>query len=210
MSATTVSNPLRYRGSHNWYVDIAVREAEQLGFAMQYASHPSGIGCFILRFIVHGKGIDPKNYKHLTFREEAKFLIPATPTTSAEVFNGVRLNKIAIPVFKPAVQHHEVAGFAFKFGVWPLVTQWVAAQVEAEGFTLTVENLQAIIRDLVILPSTPEESVTCLLEFPDLTAPEQQAAALKLVKKPVEDEDEDDSDIEEDGDEDEDDKEWLN
>ena len=57
----------------------------------------------------------------------------------------------------------------------------------------------------MILPTTAPGSVECIIEFPKLDAPEQQAAALKLVQKP---------EPEADGrrqDEDEtDEKEWLN
>ena len=139
MSASTAPNaPLRYRGYNSHYVDIAVRGAdEHLGFAIEYAVHPSGVGCFILRFIAHGKGVDPKNYKHLTYRESAKFVIPATETSpTAEIFKGLRLTKVAIPVFKPAIQRHEVGTFGDQFNVWAPLTEWVAAQVAAEGFSV--------------------------------------------------------------------------
>ena len=80
MTANTPHTPLfAIVAQNNQYVDIAVRGTdEHLGFAIEYAAHPTGIGCFILRFVVHGKGVDPKNYKHLTYRESAQFLIPAT------------------------------------------------------------------------------------------------------------------------------------
>ena len=198
-----MATALRYRGYQSLYVDIASRGKESLGLSVQYAVHPSNIGCFILRFIVHGKGIDPKNYTHLTYREPAEFLIePTAEQPTAEKFKGVRLNKIALPVFKPAVRHHEVDSYALKFAVWSQVTDWVAAQVVAEGFTITVTDLAAEIRGLVVPDTTVH--VENILQFPDLTAPEQQAAALKLVKKPEPEPDEDE-DVE--GDEP---KEWLN
>ena len=195
----TTTTPLRYRGQNSRYVDIAVRNQEHLGFAIEYALHPSGIGCFILRFVVHGKGIDPKNYKHLTYRESAQFLISETATSSAEVIDGVRLNKLAIKAFEPAVPKHEVHKFAVKFGTWNLLSEWVAEQVEAEGFTVTVD-LQHEIQSQFIPPVTPEETVKSIIELPNLAAPEEKAAALKLVKKPKADPDDDfDEDEDEDG-----------
>jgi hypothetical protein len=207
MSATATS-PLRYRGWRSQYVDIASRNANEfLGLAIEYAVHPNGLGCFILRFIVHGKGVTESKYQHLTYREPAEFIIPGGEGKSAEKFKGLRLNKVAVPVFAPAVYRHEVDHFATKFNLWPVLTEWIAEQVVAEGFTIAVEDLQAIIRELVVLPASPEEGVKSVLEFPDLNAPEQKVFAMKQVKKPAPEPDEDIED--EDGDEDED-KEWLN
>ena len=208
MTASTAPNaPLRYRGYNSQYVDIAVRGAdEHLGLAIEYAAHPSGIGCFIVRFIAHGKGVDPKSFKHLTYRESAKFLIPPTEgNPTPEIFKGLRLTKVAIPVFKPAIQRHEVAVFGDQFNVWPQVAGWVVEQATTEGFTITVPNLESTIRDLVVLPTTAPGTVESVLDFPKLDAPEQKAAALKLVKNPEPEE----VDDEEDGEE-SDDKEWLN
>jgi hypothetical protein len=206
--ATATQTPLRYQGWQSSYVDIATRHTEHLGLAVEYAVHPSGIGCFIVRLVAHGKGVNPVNYKHLTYREPAKFVVPASAAHPVpEKITGLRLNKIALPVFAPAVQRHEIDHFATKFGVWTAVSEWLAAQVASEGFTLTVDLPQEL-RNLLVIPTTPEATVTSALTFPDLTAPEQTAAALKLVKKPEPDEDDVEDD---DGDEDETEgKDWLN
>lgn len=200
-----MTEPLRYRGQSNSYVDIAIRGTdEHLGLGLDYAVHPqTGVGCFLVRFVVHGPGVEPTKYhNHLTYREMAKFVLPATATTGAEVFHGVRLNKLAIPVFQPAVRKRELDKFAQKFGIWPMLTEWIAEQVTADGFTVTVE-LQQEIQKLLVDPPTPEESVKSVIEFPDLTAPEHKALAMKQAQKPVavdEDEDEDDGEK----------KDWLN
>jgi hypothetical protein len=210
MSATATS-PLRYRGWRSTYADVASRNGNEfLGLSIEYAAHPSGIGCFILRFIVHGKGVDPKNYKHLTYREMAEFVIPGGEGKSSEKFKGLRLNKIAVPVFSPAVFRHEVDEFATKFNLWPVLTEWIAEQIAAEGFTVTVENLQETIRSLAILPSSEAGAVKSVLEFPDLNAPEQKVFAMKQAKKPAPEPTEDEDLDDEDGDGDEEDKEWLN
>jgi hypothetical protein len=191
-------------------VDIASRNtSEFLGLAIEYAVHPNGLGCFILRFIVHGTGVmdDPAKYKHLTYREPAEFIIPGGEGKSAEKFKGLRLNKVAVPVFSPAVFKHEVDHFATKFNLWPVLTEWIAEQVVAEGFTVSVEDLQAIVRELVVPPQSVEGEVKSVLAFPDLSAPEQKVFAMKQAKKPAPEPEEDLDD--EDGDEDED-KEWLN
>lgn len=209
MSEVTVPvAPLRFRGHSSQYVDVAARGDERLAVAVEYAVHPSNVGCFILRFVAHGP-VDPKGFKHLTYRESAKFLIPATDKTSAEVFKGLRLNKLALPALKPAVQRHEVDQHAMKFGLWTALAEWVTAQALAEGFTLllTPGELSGIVRESVALPVTAGE-VENVFQVPDLTAPEHKAAALKLVQKPEPDEDEEDDSEDEDGDEDE--KEWLN
>jgi len=193
-------------------VDIASRNtSEFLGLAIEYAVHPNGLGCFILRFIVHGKGVmdDPAKYTHLTYREPAEFIIPASEGKSAEKFKGLRLNKVAVPVFSPAVFKHEVDQFATKFNLWPVLTEWIAEQVVAEGFTVAVGDLQATVRDLVVPPQSDEAGVKSVLEFPDLSAPEQKVFAMKQAKKPAPAPDPDEDIEDEDGDEDED-KEWLN
>ena len=201
--------PLRYQGyggSH--YVDIGAREGERLGLSVQYAIHPTNVGCFIVRFVVHGEGVKPSNFKHLTYREEAaKFVIAATATTSAESFKGIRLNKLALPVFKPAVQRHEVDEFALKFNVWNLMEEWITEQVQAEGFTL-IADLQKEIRNMVVLPMSDADSIKCVIEFPKLDSPEAKQAASKVMQKPAPDEDED-ADEDEDGEE-APEKDWLN
>jgi hypothetical protein len=208
LNDTLATTPLRYKGqSGNRYIDVAIRNEEHLGVSMEYAIHPSNIGCFIVRFVVHGKGVDPKNYTHLTYREPAKFIIPATNTESAEVFKGFRLNKVAITAFSPAIQRHEVTQVAEKLGTWAKLAAWVGEQIVAEGFTLTVPNLRSTLREMVVLPVTSGE-ITDVLEFPDLKAPEEQVKALKLVKKPEPEPDEEDEDG--DDDKDDDDPEWLN
>jgi hypothetical protein len=201
MSTTAPVAPLRYRGFSNNYVDVAVRGTdEHLGLSMDYAVHPSGVGCFIVRFIVHGAGVKPENYTHLTYRESAKFVVRATETTPAEMFKGVRLNKIAIPVFKPPVQKREIDTFATSLNIWPLVTEWIAEQITTEGFTVTVPDLQAEIRGLLVPATTPTEDVKSVIQFPDLTAPEQKAYAKGQMQKPVDEDDDEDTDEEDDED----------
>jgi hypothetical protein len=195
-------NPLHYHGSSNHYVDVAVRGGdEHLGLNVEYAVHPHGFGAFIVRFVVHGKGVDPKNYVHLTYRQSAKFIIPATKTTGAELFKGIRLNKVAIKAFEPAVQRFELDHFATKFGMWDTLTEWIADQITAEGFTFNpaITDFKETVKSLMVPKATPEDSVKSIIEFPDLNSPEQKAAALHLVQAPDEDEtDEDDSDEDDD------------
>lgn len=204
MSIASIA-PLKFRGQSSRYVDIGLRGDEHLAVSVEYAVHPSNVGCFIVRFVAHGK-TDPKAFKHLTYRESAQFLIPATGVTSAEVFNGLRLNKLAIPVSKPAIRPTEVGAFAEKHQVFDTLGEWIEAQALAENFALIVKVADALREQYAEPAPTPAESI---LELPDLTAPDQKAAALKLVKKPEPVEAEEDEDGEsEDGDED--DKEWLN
>ena len=212
--STAAAAPFRFRGTNARYVDIAARNEERIGLSVEYAAHPSNVGCFILRFVAHGQGLSPANYKHLTYRESAKFLVlSGGASLHAEVFKGTRLNKIAIKAFDPAVKPWEVDDFALKFDVWLKLSEWVAAQVLAEGFTLIDGiDLYKEIRESVVSKwaNTPSDNVKSVLEFPDLAAPEQQAAAMKLVKKPEPEPDDEDPDADEDEDSDDDPKGWLN
>jgi len=203
--AAAIETPFRYRGSASSYVDIALRGAdEHLGIALQYEKHPSsGIGCFIIRFVTHGKEATPTSYTHFTFREDkANFAAPGPDGSfqHAQVFRGIRLNKFAIPVFQPAVQKHELGKYADQFDVWDALSNWVDAQAKAEGFTVTVD-LPVILRGLVVPEETPEVEVKVILQFPDFQSPEYQVAAKGQVEKPapepVEDEDDEDNDAEE-------------
>lgn len=208
-----MSNPAfvlkEFRGWNSRYADIAARgDNEALAVAVEYAIHPSNVGCLIVRFVVHGEGAAPGNYKHLTFRESAKFVIPPSEENPhSQTFKALRLNKVAIPVFKPAVKRHEVEPYAEQFGTWVSLAAWIAEQVTAEGFTLLLapEALVALLRERIV--GTPTGEVQNVLELPDLTAPAQQASALKAVVKPEPDSDEDEEDEEE---EDDDTPDWLN
>lgn len=206
MAAEIVETPFRYRGQASTYVDIAVRGLdEHLGIALQYAKHPSGIGCFIIRFVTHGTEATPHKYTHFTFRADGAQFLSQTEAAHHVVFEGIRLNKFAIPVFKPAVGKQELDHFALKFNVWNLLEEWVIQQATAEGFTVTVD-VQKELRRLVVPEPTPEVAVESILSFPDFQSPEYQEAAKGQVEKPKPDpvEDEDGEDEESD-----DDKEWL-
>jgi len=181
--------PLRYFGSSNQYVDFAIRgEGEFLGVGVDYAKHPSGVGCFVVRFVAHGAA-NPLEFKHLSYREPAQFVIPSG--TMPELFEGFRLDKVAFGVFEPAVQKRELDFFATKYGVWSLLTNWIADQAMLEGFTVVVD-LEKEIKSLLIARPSNVDEVTCVLRFPDLTSPEYRAS-LKPVVKPEPEEDEDDN-----------------
>jgi hypothetical protein len=186
-------------------MDIASRldSKEWLGLAVDYAVHPSGVGCFILRFVVHGEGVSPvTKLVHFTFREKAKFVSfgPGMHT----MIKGIRVNKVAIPVFAPAIQKYEIEKYAEQFGIWAPITEWVAEQAKADGFELTVDLVKAL--PALLLGPVTEGDVKCIMEFPDLQGPEQQMASKHMMQKPEPD---DDPDADEE-DEDEDTKDWLN
>jgi len=197
--------PLRYRGSYSQYVDIAIRGEEHLGISAQYQIHPSNVGFVIIRFVSHGAGKPkPENYTRLSLREGAKF---KTFGDHSEVFHGVRLNKVAVPVFKPAVQPFEVGAFAVTSNLYPTLAAWVAEQITAEGFELTVPDVAALIQDQIEIQPTDPSTVESVVEFPDLTDPKNKTKAKKSYTPDPEPEDEED----EDGDEsDEESEDWLN
>lgn len=204
----TLVAPFRYRGAANAYVDIAVRGETSLGLGLQYAVHPTNVGYLIVRFVAHGGSVAPKGFTHLSYREPAQFAAAGEDGSyaHASVFNGARLNKVAIPVFSPAVHKLEVAEYAAEYDLWDKIAGWVTAQVTAEGFALTVEDLDAVIRDLVVPPAPPKtEGVTFVLELPSFDAPKPP----KLVPPPVADVEGDEADDEED-DEEKEEKDWLN
>jgi hypothetical protein len=196
MTSATMQ-PLRYRGQASSYVDIAVRGSdEHLGIGLQYAAHSSGVGCLIVRFVAHGTVI-PAKFTHFSYREKARFLTKSDG--HAEMFKGIRLNKAVIKLFSPAVGPWEIDKFATLFGVWPMLAEWVTEQVQAEGFTVTVDLQKELKAQLVPEPTTVE--VKSAIEFPNLGAVEQKAAFLANTANDSESGDEDD--------EDEDKAEWL-
>lgn len=204
--------PLRYRGQSSVYVDVATRGTDEfLGVSLQYAIHPSNVGCFIVRFAAHGDDVNPKNFKHLTYRDQSKYSTIVGEGEIQALIKGIRLNKLALKVFSPAPHPALIQKLADDFNVWTLLAEWVAEQATTEGFTLYPVDLAATLRESTPVPALPvvPEGLTCVLDLPKLDAPEEQAHALKLVgKKPVsDDEDEDDEDEDE---KDEDDPEWLN
>jgi hypothetical protein len=180
-------------------VDIAIRGAnEHLGISLAYGAHPSGIGAMVVRFVAHGDVV-PSKFTHLSYREKAKFC--AHGPNGKEIIKGVRLNKVVIKFCAPAVTPFELDAYATKFGFWPQLTEWVAEQVQAEGFTPTV-NLEQELKALLIPPTTQGE-VKSVIEFPNMATPEQKAASLSQPSA-SEDEDTDQDD------EDDDDKpDWL-
>jgi len=214
MTAESTAAPFRFHGTNARYVDIGARGTERLSLSVEYAPHYSNVGYFILRFVAHGDGVKTTNFKHLMYRQQAKFITMDPDKAIQEAFRGFRLNKIAVPAFKPAVKPWEVDEFALKLDIWLKLEEWVKAQMAAEGFTLIdgidlYKEIRTGALHRLPAPPTPTENVTSVLEFPDLEAPAQQAASLKLVQKPEADEDED-TDLDGDEDEDEDDKDWLN
>lgn len=202
---TAAVTAFRYRGMSAHYTDIATRNDQHLGLAVEYAVHPkTQKGCFILRFVVHSETtIKPQDFTHFTYREPAGF---GSLGSHGFSFKGVRLNKIALEVFDTPVYRHEVDGLALKFGVYNLLEEWVAEQVQAEGFTLTAD-LQKEIREMVALPSTANvDEAKSILSFPNLADTENKAAAYKQMQKPEPDADPEADEDEDDGEE----EPWLN
>ena len=199
----TETKPLRYRGYSSTYVDVATRGANEfLGVSVQYAVHPSNIGCFIFRFSAHGD-VSPMKFKHLTYRDKTRYRTLVEEGEISQEINGIRLNKLALKVFSPAVPLHLVPSLAEEHNVWVLLAEWVAEQAKAEGFTLYEVDLAILLRDTIF---PPVGGVKCILDLPKLDSPEEQAHALKSVTKPEPDPDED-GDVDED---EEEDAEWLN
>ena len=73
MSNAIETEPLRYRGYASSYVDIASRGGNEfIGLGLQYAKHPDGTGCLIVRFVAHGDGIKKGGFTHLLVREPGR------------------------------------------------------------------------------------------------------------------------------------------
>lgn len=197
----------KYRGSKTHYVDIAIRGNDTLGIGIDYAVHPQqNAGYLLVRFVAHGPNLSPDSFSHLVLRDTAQFLKVGEDETQAEVFKGVRLNKVPVKLFEPPIYAHEVSQYADKFDLWPLLTDWIVTQVTAEGFILTVD-LQDEIKALLTPPVPPvtEEPVTCLYEFPNLVEVKAAyQAKATLAAEEVEEKDDDD------GDEGPVKKDWLN
>jgi hypothetical protein len=201
MTEEQMATPLRYRGYRSEYVDVAVRDTQHLGIGIEYAVHPvEKVGCFILRFVVHGKDVKDTDFTYLNLREGAHFISEGDHATSIK---GYRLNKVVIKVFHPGVHKNELGKYADKFGIWGPLTEWVTEQITAEGFTVTA-NVEQELRRLLV-PETPDSAeVKSVLEFPDMSADKKsKKVGLKLVENPP-------ADDEDDEDDDEEEKDWLN
>jgi hypothetical protein len=196
----------RYRGSSNEYTDIATRGGEVMGLGIQYAIHPgSGIGHILVRFVAHGDGqFEP--FKHFQLRAHAQFKDLADGGKS---FVGVRLNKLAIPVFSPAPIINDVVAFGDKLGVWVSLTDWITDQLVADGFVPILNILDYIKAELGGI-AVPFEQVKLVIEFPDLAAAKKSAASYASSHKASHDDDDGDEDEEQDDEDEDDDGDTIN
>lgn len=164
----------RYKGSANEYTDIATRGNEAIGLGLQYAVHPeSGTGHILVRFVAHSDTGQFEPFTHFHPRQSARFRDFGTDKS----FNGVRLNKLAIPVFSPAPILNDVVLFGDKLGVWALLADWITDQLVADGFVPTVPSILEHIRAELQGISVPFESVKMVISLPDLVAEKKSAVA---------------------------------
>lgn len=167
----------KFKGDSNIYTEVATRGAETMGLCLDYAIHGSGVGCLIVRFVAYSttKAFEPFN--HFVMRQHAQFkaLDDAGATLKGEdghsvKFLGVRLNKIAVPMFNPGPPSAFVAQFLDSFSMYPVLADWIAEQIQADGFTLTVPTLVTLLQDALTVPLSKPEDSKMVLDFPDLAA----------------------------------------
>jgi hypothetical protein len=212
---STESPDLRtYRGSASSYQDIATRGTERLGLAIQYAVHPKGAGAFLVRFVAWSPNGTLSPFTHFNVREKAEFLntpggnvplLESGKVDKQQVFNGVRLDKVAFPAFTSAPYIWALGPIGDSLHLWEQLAAWITTQVEMEGFTV-VPGLADKVRDMILPPFVGE--VALALEFPVIEKkPFSKKSGPTGVVKPEPLDIKDDQDDEEDGD---DDEPWLN
>lgn len=182
-----------FKGSSNAYVDIGVRsDGETLALGLEYASHPSGTGYLVTRFVAHSPDGTLNPLTHFAVRAKATFR-----TETGEKFDGTRLDKVAFPIFEPAVPPCVFGKFAEEHDIFPKIAAWIGSQMEKDGFVPLV-NLEEAVRFLLV----PETTAKNVLEFPDIAAlrNEAKAAFAAMYAKSLSKHDDGD-----DGDDDEDD-----
>ena len=158
-----------FKGSDNIYANIATKGSQTLGLSLVYALHPlAKTGALIVRFVVHSKeGIGAiGKFKFFKRRENAPFkTIPG-----GENFSGVRLNKLAIPIFHPGTSLHKFLQLCEKFQIWEILSDWVIERCQADGFTVTQPGeLGSIMAKLVSgdINSNDDDEVKLVIEFPN-------------------------------------------
>jgi len=196
---------LKYRGSRAHYEDVAAKNDVRLGLSVEYAAHPyNDTGYIAVRFVVrHVTQIKPESsafgeFTHFKMRDKADF---ATLGDHATTFKGRRLNKVLVPVFKPAPCGHTVAEVGDSLNVWTPIATWIAEQIEKEGFMLLLPDADLATWVRAQVAGEPQAPSELVLDLPDL----KKSSAKKSYKASDEDDEDDD-----DNDDEDDVKGWVN
>lgn len=171
------------------------------------------ITVFIVRFAaISGTKIEPMlNFK---LRQNVEYQRDGLPIP------GARLNKILIPVFDKPLSPVQMNEMCQDLGVWQLLGGWVHEQAEKDGFTVTVPDVELLVRVAANYLQDMEE-VKLIIELKDLPDMTFQQDADEKIKPSLldglggeqedgpthspntdEDESDDDDDIDSDYDED--------
>lgn len=171
----TVEEPIKtFSGSNNQYLVFAKRGHEELAISVQYEiAKPHPIGALLIRFVALSPKLDPQHtnggfqpFIHLNPREFAAF-----KDQQGKEFVGVRLTRCAIPVFLPGPPALQFLQMADKFLVWNVVSDWITARANEDGFTVQDGlDLPTLLPKLIggTLGDYNDELYQFVLEFPDL------------------------------------------
>lgn len=175
-----------YRGVNARYVDIGSRGTDCLGLGIQYEPGSDGVGYVVVRFVVHS---DPLNgqigpFNHFQIREPGKYVTlndDGSQPDHAEMFRGFRLNKVAVPVFTPAVQSWKVIETGTQLQSLPKLAAWILDQAQQDNFVVPGGDeavLEVIHRFLTVEQPPVEVAVDPQDAFQtiDLKAQKQQGS----------------------------------
>jgi hypothetical protein len=162
-----MAEPYFFTGSHNTYLDIAVRGKDHLGLSLQYVLHSTnGMGGLLTRFVAWNPMSvnEIKGFKYLPIRGIGEF-----KTSDGETFQGVRFTKLVIPVFQPGPSPLEFVHLADKMLVFDVLADWVQERCKEEGFTPLFEaELKEHLKNLVAGESSSGDNFNLVLELPNL------------------------------------------
>jgi len=173
----------RFRGTGTEYIEIGQRGEEKIGLGISYAVHPNGTGMLIARFVASSENGQFQGFKVFVDRYSDQFrVLDADGHDTDQKFIGVRLNKVAIPLFYPPPHPMYVGPMMEHFKVWPVIAGWITEQLATDGFTVSVKDLEGVLKMLLGFKIPDPEQVKMVLEFPDLVAYHQKKQQKKAHK----------------------------
>jgi hypothetical protein len=158
--------PKVFIGSHNTYIEIAHRGMAVLGFSLHYLIHPeTAMGILVGRFVVHAPQDDFGTFDKLKGRGLGEFRYGPD-----EKFNGMRFQRLGIPLFLPGPPPFAVLKHADKFCIWTMVADWLGELCAAEGYTMeNTFDLPQALRSLVAGEyETTDENLQLMFSLPTL------------------------------------------
>jgi hypothetical protein len=159
--------PLFFTGSHNTYLDFAVRGKDHLAISLQYVlNSQNGMGGLLTRFVAWNPlGLNEiQAFKYLPVRGGGGFT-----WADGSTFEGVRFAKLVIPVFSPGPSPLEFVHVAEKLLVFDVIADWVQERAKEEGFEpLYGSEMKDHLKNLVSGVASSGDNFNLVLELPNL------------------------------------------